>query len=74
MAVPDEIRIYNCSRQMISLQVRPPGTEFYTNENQVRLAPGKDALLPKNHLMMDQIENLCKRGFLKVVFDSNSQA
>jgi len=44
------VRIYNCSSQMIALQVRPPNSDFYRNEQQVRINPGQDALLPKSHL------------------------
>lgn len=64
------VRVYNNSRQMIPLQVRSPGADFYTGEQQVRLAPGRDVLLPKNHLRSDQIENLQKRGMIKIVYDS----
>ena len=67
------IRIYNCSKQMIQLQVRPPKTDFYVNEMQARLMPGKDALLDKSHLLMDQVENLCKKGLIRVVYDSQEQ-
>lgn len=64
------IRIYNSSKQTIPLQARAPGADFYTGEQQVRIAPGKDVLLPKSHLRMDQIENLQKRGMIKVFYDS----
>ncbi len=64
------VRIYNCSNQMIPLQVRAPGADFFTSEQQVRIGPGKDVMLPKNHLRKEQIENLQKRGMLKVVYDS----
>lgn len=68
------IRVYNCSRQLISLQVRTPGSDFYTNEQQVRIASNRDALLPKSHLRMEQINNLKARGLIKVVYDSEVQA
>lgn len=64
------VRIYNNSRQMIPLQVRAPGGDFYTSEQQVRIKPGGDVQLPKSHLRKDQIENLQKRGLIKVVYDS----
>lgn len=67
------VRIYNSSAQMIPLQVRAPGGDFFTGEQQVRVSPGKDVLLPKSHLMSDQIENLQKRGMIKVVYDSESK-
>jgi len=66
-------RIYNCSNQMLPLQVRPPGGDFYRNEQQVRLLPGTDVTLPKSHLRADQIDNLQKRQMIKVVFDSEHE-
>jgi hypothetical protein len=62
--------IYNCSKQMIPLQVRPPGSDFYTNEQQIRLMPGQDVQLPKTYIRQEQIDNLCARGMIKVVYDS----
>ena len=68
------VRIYNSSRQMIPIQVRTPGSDFYSNEQQIRLAPGQDTLLPKSHLRAEQIQNLKARGFIKVIYDSEEQA
>jgi len=64
------VRLYNCGTQMIPLQVRPPGADFYTGESQVRLAPGQDTLLPHSHLRWEQIENLQKRRMIRVIYDS----
>lgn len=66
------IRVYNCSKQLIPLQVRAPGSDFFTNEQQVRLEPGKDVVLPKSHLRGDQIENLQKRRLIQVIYDSEA--
>ena len=63
------IRVYNNSKQLLSLQVKPPGGEFYSSEQQVRLLPGQDCLLPKSYIMSEQIENLRARGVIKVVYD-----
>lgn len=65
------MRLYNCSRQMIPLQVRAPGSDFFSNEQQVRLDPGKDVMLPKSYLRIEQIENLQKRRMLQVNYDSD---
>jgi hypothetical protein len=67
------VRIINNSKQMIPLQMRPPGTSFYRNEQQIRLNPGKHAMLPYDHLRADQIENLQKKGFIKIIYDSGSK-
>jgi len=66
------VRLYNSSKQMIPLQVRAPGSEFYTGETQVRLDPGKDVLLPYGHLREDQINNLKRRGMIKILHDSQT--
>lgn len=64
------IRIYNNSNQLIQLQMRAPGGDFFTNESQVRINPGRDVLLPKSHVRQDQVENLTKKGFIKILHDS----
>lgn len=64
------IRIYNNSKQMLQLHVRIPGSDFYSGEQQVRLFPGEDVLLPKNHLNESQIANLRARSIIKVTYDS----
>jgi hypothetical protein len=65
------VRLYNASKQLLALQIRPPGADFYTNESQVRLRPGQDALLPYRHLREDQVANLCSRGMLRIIYDSD---
>lgn len=65
------VRIYNRSKQLIALHVRPPGGDFYATEQQIRINPGQDVELPESHLMMDQIRNLQKQGILQIV--SNTQ-
>lgn len=67
------VRIYNSSKQMIPLQVRSPGSDFFTNEQQVRLQAGQDTLLPKSHLNLHQIENLRRKRMIRVVYDNESQ-
>lgn len=68
------IRIYNCSKQMVPLQIRPPGSDFYTSEAQVRLAPGQDTLLPASHIREEQIDNLQRRRMIRVIYDSEESA
>ena len=60
------VEIMNISKQMIPLQVKPPGGDFYIEEQQIRLRPGKSAVVPKDHLLWSQIENCKARGQLKV--------
>ena len=68
------IRVYNSSRQLLQLQMRAPGGDFFTNESQVRINPGQEALLPKSHVRKDQITNLTKKGFIKILHDSEAVA
>ena len=68
------VRIYNCSKQMIALQLRPPGSDFFRNEQQVRINPGNDALLLKSHLRIEQVTNLQKKRMIQVVYDSDLQS
>ena len=68
------VRIYNNSKQLIQLQVRPPGGDFFTNESQIRIPAGGDVLLPKSHLRQDQVDNLVKKGFIKILHDSEAMA
>lgn len=68
------VTVYNCSKQLISLQVRAPGSDFYTNEQQVRIPAGRSAQLPKAYLRSDQLGNLKARGMIKIVYDSELQA
>lgn len=63
------VLITNRSRQMIPLQVRPPSGDFYYEEHQVRLLPGRSVLLPKQFLNTSQIENCRARGDISVVED-----
>lgn len=66
------IRVYNCSKQMIQLQARAPGSDFYSSEIQVRLMPGKDAVLPKSYLYSEQIKNLQAKKMIQVLHDSET--
>jgi hypothetical protein len=59
---------------MIPIQLRAPGGDFYTSEQQVRLNPKMDVQLPKSHLRMDQIENLQKKGLIRVTYDSETSS
>jgi len=68
------IRIYNNSKQLLSIQMRAPKSDFYSNEQQVRINPGQDAELPKSHVRMEQINNLKSKGFIKVLHDSEISA
>jgi len=64
------IKIYNTSSQLIRLQLRPPGGEFYSTEQQVAIAPGQVVSLPKSHVLQEQVENLQRRQMLRVLYDS----
>jgi len=61
------VMISNCSRQMIPLQVRPPKGDFFYEEHQVRLNPGKSVTVLRRWLNMAQIENCRGRGDIAIV-------
>lgn len=67
------VRVYNRSSQMIALQLRAPNSDFYTNEQQVRINPGQDVSLPKSHIREDQIKNLQAKRMIKILYDSEAQ-
>jgi len=70
MPKPDlkNVIVVNRSRQMIPLQVRRPGGDFYHEEHQIRLKPGESSSpLPKRYLNWAQIENCRGRGDILTV-------
>lgn len=64
------IKIYNTSAQLIRLQLRPPGGEFYSTEQQIGIKPGQVVSLPKSHVLQEQVENLQRRQMLRILYDS----
>jgi hypothetical protein len=63
----ETVRVHNISKMTLSLQIKQPGTNFYTNEQQIRLAPGEHHLVPKAYLLSEQIANLKAKGMLTVI-------
>lgn len=61
------VRIYNKSHQTVSIQARPPGGDFFIHEQQIHIPPGKDATLPRDHLLLDQVTNLAARGLVRLI-------
>ena len=66
-----DVLITNRSRQMIPLQVKPPKGDFFYEEHQVRINPGKSVTLPKRYLNWAQIENCRARGDISTIEDNN---
>lgn len=64
------IKIYNTSKQTIRLQLKPPGGDFYSTEQQVGINPGQVVTLPKSHVLREQVDNLQRRQMLRVLYDS----
>ena len=61
------VTIENCSKQTLKFQIRPPKSDFFLHEQQVRLSPGKRVEVPKDHLLWAQIENCKARGLIKTI-------
>lgn len=67
----DTLTILNRSKQIISINCKhPPGSDFFVASQDVRIAPGKKATLPKSRLWSSQIARLQKRGMISVISDS----
>lgn len=64
------IQIYNCSKQMIPISVKPPGGDFFLHEQTIYLRQGKTVRLPKNFLNDSQISNLTTKRMIKILHDS----
>ena len=72
MAKSRIVTLYNASKQSIPVQVRPPGSDFYSGEQQVWIKPGGNVQLPWDYLNQDQIDNLLRRSILKKIYDSKT--
>ena len=62
-----DVVITNRCRQMIPIQVRPPKGDFFYEEHQIRIQPGKSVTMPKHFLNWAQIENCKARGDISVI-------
>ena len=68
------VQLYNCSKQMIPVSVRPPGGDFFLHEQTIYLRPGKNVRLPKSFLNESQIRNLTSKRMLRILYDSGKAA
>jgi hypothetical protein len=68
------VQLYNSSKQMIPISVKPPGGDFFLHEQTIYLAPGKTVRLPKNFLNDSQIANLTTKRMLRILHDSEKAA
>ncbi len=66
------IRIYNKSAQLIPIQIKPPGGDFFLHEQQIRIPPGKSVTVMKDHILLEQVMNLKARGMLQITNDSEA--
>jgi hypothetical protein len=64
------VQIYNSSKQMIPISVKPPGGDFFLHEQTIYLKSGKTVRLPKSFLNESQISNLTTRRMIKILHDS----
>ena len=59
------VQITNISRQRIDIQVQRKDGDFYLEQQQARLLPGKSVVLPRDHIMPAQLENLQARRSIR---------
>jgi len=71
MAKLTEAKITNRSKQVISLNVKPKGGDFYINTQDIRLSPfgskGNSVIIPISYVNMSQLENLAAKGMISFV-------
>ena len=66
MAKSDNVTVTNISRQLISLQIKHPKGDFFRDERQARLMPGKSITVPRDHLLWPQVKNCQANRMLQV--------
>lgn len=66
MAKGEYVTVTNISGQMIPLQLRPEGGDFFIHERQARLLAGKSITVPRNYINQGQIDNLRARHEVRV--------
>ena len=66
---PDEeqLEVYNCSKQMIQLHLRQPGTDFYVGEQVVRLLPGRSYRGERKLFNEGQLDNLRAKRDIRIL-------
>ena len=63
----DYIMIYNTSKQLIPIQLKPPlGVDFFQGEQTINLYRGKSGRFPMSRLRGEQLQNLQKSGRIRV--------
>lgn len=68
-----QVSIYNKSAQTLGIETCPPNGDFFLHRQQIQLLPKKHVQLPKSYLNKKQIENLQKKGFIKIIYDSEAR-
>ena len=61
----ETVEITNCSKQSINIQTREPGQDFYLGEASVMLRRNQSVTRPVSRVMMEQLNNLRKRGMIR---------
>ena len=67
MPVLESITLYNASKQVLHISLRPPKGDFYLTEQQVAIVPGTTATVPRDHINVGQIQGLRTKRLLRVV-------
>lgn len=68
------VTVLNISDQLVTLNCKPPaGVDFYIGEQAIRLYPKKHAKIDKSRVRMYQIENLQKKGLVRLVSDTSKK-
>ena len=52
--------------QRVDLQIQRPGGDFYAEQRQVRLKPNTSVVVPEDHVLPAQVENMRARRQITV--------
>ena len=72
----EKLRIYNITKlQTVNIQMYGKSSKLVPYQQSIQIAPGKNVDLPVSRLMMEQITNLKRSGFIRTVkIDSKTKA
>jgi hypothetical protein len=67
------ITIYNNTNNIVQIQIREPGKDFYVSEQTIRIPPKKSYRARADYFNSHQLQNLKERGEIKVLMDTEKK-
>ncbi len=59
------VEIINCGNQVVNIQTKMPDQDFYLGQTSVALHRNKTMVRPISQVLMEQLQNLSKRGVIR---------